>query len=133
MAQKKGGASPRLFKDERPGDKLVYKVDEVARMTEVDAGTLESWENEFPFLVSGRTGSGQKFFRRQDVAIIQRIRELLGSKTLTMAGVKRRIEDEFGLARANPVHPEKMRKALHSVRDGLQEIVSSLESSRKKG
>ena len=132
MAQKNDSASPKLFKDERPGDKLVYKVDEVARMTKVDAETLESWEDEFPFLMSGRTGSGQKFFRQQDVAIIRRIRELLDSKTLTTAGVKRRIEDEFGLAPAHPVHPEKMRKALHSVRDGLQEIVSSLDKGRKK-
>jgi DNA-binding transcriptional MerR regulator len=119
-------------KSERSGDKLVFKVAEVTRMTMVDPETLESWENEFPFLASGRTGSGQKFFRQQDVAIIRRIRELLDSKTLTMAGVKRRIEDEFGLARPHPVHPEKMRKALHSVRDGLQDIVSSLERGRKK-
>lgn len=125
-------SSPKLLKDEKSGDKLVFKVGEVTRMTKVDAQTLESWESEFPFLNSGRTGSGQKFFRQQDVAIIDRIRELRDSKTLTMAGIKRRIEDEFGLARANPVHPEKMRKALHSVRDGLQEIVSSLEKARKK-
>ncbi|MBM3306427.1 MAG: MerR family transcriptional regulator [Candidatus Aminicenantes bacterium] len=101
-------------------------------MTKVDLETLESWENEFPFLNSGRTGSGQKFFRQQDVAVIRRIRELRDSKTLTMAGIKRRIEDEFGLTKSSPVHPEKMRKALHAVRDGLQDIVSSLEKGPKK-
>jgi DNA-binding transcriptional MerR regulator len=124
--------SPKLFKDEKSADKLVYKLDEVIRMTKVDLETLESWENEFPFLNSGRTGSGQKFFRQQDVAVIRRIRELRDSKTLTMAGIKRRIEDEFGLTKSSPVHPEKMRKALHSVRDGLQDIVSSLEKGPKK-
>lgn len=124
--------SPKLFKDEKSADKLVYKLDEVIRMTKVDRETLESWENEFPFLNSGRTGSGQKFFRQQDVAVIRRIRELRDSKTLTMAGIKRRIEDEFGLTKSSPVHPEKMRKALHSVRDGLQDIVSSLEKGPKK-
>jgi DNA-binding transcriptional MerR regulator len=132
MSVKKVTAAPHPVKDEKSGDKLIYKISEVSRMTQVDAETLESWESEFPFLMSGRTGSGQKFFRQQDVAIIRRIRELRDSKTLTMAGIKRRIEDEFGLARANPVHPEKMRKALHSVRDGLQEIVSSLDKGRKK-
>jgi DNA-binding transcriptional MerR regulator len=132
MAVKNSPSSPKLFKDGKSPEKLVYKVDEVSRLTQVDPGTLESWENEFPFLNSGRTGGGQKFFRQQDVAIIRRIRELVDSKTLTMAGIKRRIEDEFGLARSTPVHPEKLRKALYSVRDGLQEIVSTLEKGSKK-
>ena len=49
-----------------------------------------------------------------------------------MAGIKRRIEDEFGLARSNPVHPEKLRKTLNNVREELQDIVSTLDDGRKK-
>jgi DNA-binding transcriptional MerR regulator len=112
--------------------KLVYKLDEVSRMTGVDAATLSAWEEEFPFLSAGLTGSGEKFFRQQDVAIVSRIKELMAAKTLTMAGIKRKIEDEFGLARSNPVHPEKLRKALNNVRDELQDIVASLDGGRKK-
>jgi len=129
---KKDAAQPNLFKDEKAKTKLVYKLDEVSRMTGVDAATLAAWEEEFPFLNAGLTGSGEKFFRQQDVAIIGRIRDLMASKTLTMAGIKRRIEDEFGLAPANPVHPEKLRKALNNVRDELQDIVSALDQGRKK-
>jgi DNA-binding transcriptional MerR regulator len=112
--------------------KLVYKLDEVSRLTGVDVATLSAWEEEFPFLSAGLTGSGEKFFRQQDVAIVSRIKELMAAKTLTMAGIKRKIEDEFGLARSNPVHPEKLRKALNSVRDELQDIVASLDGGRKK-
>ncbi len=112
--------------------KLVYKLDEVSRLTGVDAATLSAWEEEFPFLSAGLTGSGEKFFRQQDVAIVSRIKELMATKTLTMAGIKRKIEDEFGLARSNPVHPERLRKALNSVRDELQDIVASLDGGRKK-
>ena len=129
---KKETAQPKLFKDDKAKAKLVYKLDEVSRMTGVDAATLASWEEEFPFLNAGLTGSGEKFFRQQDVAIVGRIKELMAAKTLTMAGIKRRIEDEFGLVRSNPVHPEKLRKALNNVRDELQDIVSSLEHGRKK-
>ena len=49
-----------------------------------------------------------------------------------MAGIKRKIEDEFGLAHSNPVHPERLRKALNNVRDELQDIVSSLEEGGGK-
>lgn len=121
-----------LFKDEKTKTKLVYKLDEASRMTGVDAETLASWEEEFPFLNAGLTGSGEKFFRQQDVAIIARIKELMAGETLTMAGIKRKIEAEFGLVRSNPVHPERLRKALNNVRDELQDIVSALNDGRKK-
>jgi DNA-binding transcriptional MerR regulator len=129
---KKTTAQPKLFKDAKSKEKLVYMVDEVCRMTGLDAATLAAWEEEFPFLSAGLTGSGEKFFRRQDVAMIARIRELAAGNTLTKAGIKRRIEDEFGLNRANPVPPERLRKALNNVRDELQDIVSSLDDGRKK-
>jgi len=129
---KKDAPDTKPAKDGRSRTKLVYKMDEVCRLTGVDAATLAVWEEEFPFLSAGLTGSGEKFFREQDVAIVARVKELMASKTLTMAGVKRRIEDEFGLPRTNPVHPERLRKALNSVRDELQEIVSKLDGGQKK-
>ncbi|MGZ5498436.1 MAG: MerR family transcriptional regulator [Candidatus Aminicenantales bacterium] len=129
---KKETAPPKPVKDEKPKAKLVYKLDEVCRLTGVDAATLTAWEQEFPFLSAGLTGSGEKFFRQQDVAIIARVRELMDMKTLTVAGIKRRIEDEFGLGRSNPVQPERLRKTLNSVRDELQDIVSKLDGERKK-
>ena len=111
-------------------EKLVYRVDEVCRLTGIDEATLAAWEEEYPFLSAGLTGSGEKFFRRQDVDMIARIRELKDGNTLTKAGIARRVEDEFGLARSGSVPPEKLRKALNNVRDELQDIVSSL--GRKK-
>ena len=129
---KKETRQPHLFKDEKSKVKLVYKLDEVLRLTGVDASTLTTWEEEFPFLSAGLTGSGEKFFRQQDVAIIARIKELMAGKTLTLAGIKRRIEDEFGLGRSNPVHPEKLRSALNNVRDELQDIVFALDGGRKR-
>ncbi len=129
----KQAARTKPAKDDPGKAKLVYKIDEVCRMTGVDAATLAAWEEDYPFLSAGLTGSGEKFFRQQDVAMIARIRELAAANTLTKAGIRRRVEDEFGLSRANPVHPEKLRKTLHSVRDELQQIASSLGGGRKKG
>jgi DNA-binding transcriptional MerR regulator len=129
---KKETSPPKPVKDEKPKAKLVFKLDEICRLTGVDAATLAAWEEEFPFLSAGMTGSGEKFFRQQDVAIVARAKELMESKTLTMAGIKRRIEDEFGLTRSNPVHPERLRKTLNSVRDELQDIVIELDGGRKK-
>jgi len=131
-AVKKEPVSTKPAKDDRSQAKLVYKIDEVSRLTGVDEATLTAWEAEFPFLCAGLTGGGEKFFRRRDVDIIARIKELMDGRTLTLAGIRRRIEDEFDLPRTNPVHPEKLRQALNNVRDELQEIVVHLDSGRKK-
>ncbi len=133
MTVKKENTQPRLFKETAAPGKLIYKVDEVSRLTKVDAGVIESWEQEFPFLRAGRTGSGQRYFRPKDIEIIRRIRELVEEKTLTMAGIKRRVEEEFGLRPTGPVHPEKLKRALYDVRDELQDIVVTLGKKAKKG
>lgn len=113
--------------------KLVFRLEEVSRRTGVDAATIDAWEQEFAFLNAGRAGDGSKIFREKDIAVIRRIRELLDEKRLTLAGIKRRIEEEFGLAVQGPVHPEKLRKTLFSVRDGLQEIAASLDPPGNRG
>ncbi len=57
MTAKKETAQPRLFKDAAAPGKLVYKVEEVSRLAKVDAAVIEAWEQEFPFLRAGKTGS----------------------------------------------------------------------------
>jgi len=133
MTAKKESAQPKLFKEAAAPDKLVYKVEEVSRLTKVDPSVIEAWEQEFPFLRAGRTGSGQRYFRPKDIEIIRRIRQLIDEKSLTMAGIKRRVEEEFGLRPAGPIHPEKLKRALYDVRDELQDIVVALEKKPKKG
>jgi DNA-binding transcriptional MerR regulator len=133
MSVRNETSEPKLLKDEKSKPKLVYRLEEVARLAELNEETLEAWEKEFPFLNAGRTGNGRKFFRQKDVDIILRIKDLLAAKSHTMAGIRRRIEEEFGLLPPLPVHPEKLRKALYNVRDELQELASSLEKKPKKG
>ncbi len=133
MTAKKESAQPKLFKEAAAPDKLVYKVEEVSRLTKVEPSVIEAWEQEFPFLRAGRTGSGQRYFRPKDIEIIRRIRQLIDEKSLTMAGIKRRVEEEFGLRPAGPIHPEKLKRALYDVRDELQDIVVALEKKPKKG
>ncbi len=133
MTAKKENAQPRLFKDAAAPDKLVYKVDEVSRLTKVEAPVIEAWEQEFPFLRAGKTGSGERYFRPKDIEIIRRIRDLVEEKNLTMAGIRRRVEEEFGLRPTGPIHPEKLKRALYDVRDELQDIAVTLGKKTKKG
>ncbi len=131
MSKKTNKDTPPSVGD-KESKKLVYKIEEVIRLTQIDEDTLETWEKEFPFLNAGRTGGGKKFFRQRDLDIILRIKDLLTSSTLTMAGIKRRIEQEFDLAPSGPIHPDKLRKALYNVRDELQQIATTLDKAQTK-
>ncbi len=108
-------------------DKLVYKLDEVSRITKLDSKIIESWEKEFYFIQSGQTGSGHKVFRKKDLSIILRLKELVESEGLTLAGAKRKLETELGITKAATIHPDRLRKILYNVRDQLKSIASTLE------
>ena len=120
-----GNLKPNKKKDVIP-DKLVYKLKEISRITKVDQKTIEDWEKEFYFLNAGQTASGKKIFRKKDLSIILRLKELLDNKGLTLAGAKRKIEQEFGIKSSKQVHPDRLKKVLSNVREQLQEISTSL-------
>jgi len=116
-------------KDEQ---KLFYRLDEVCRLTKVDAATIALWEKELPFIEPGLTGSGQKIYRPKDLEIIRRVKELLSRENCTLSGARRRIEEEMNLRPMPAVHPEKIVKLLRQVRDELQDLSRTLEPPAKK-
>jgi DNA-binding transcriptional MerR regulator len=124
------GQAKQTKRDITP-EKLIYKLEEVSRIAKLAPKTIESWEREFPFLHAGITAKGDKIFRQKDVDIILRIKELIEKKALTLAGAKRKIEEEFGLKTSAPVHPDRLKKVLFQVRDELQDIASLLRKEAK--
>ena len=112
--------------------KLIYRIEDVSRLSGVDPATIESWEKEFPFLRAGLTGTGKKIFRQKDLDIIVRVKELLQKKGFTMAGTRRRIEEEFGTRQLLLVPPDRLRKALQTVRDELEDISRGLGAAPLK-
>lgn len=112
--------------------KLVYKLEEVSRITKLDPHVINAWEKEFPFLNAGTTATGTKIFREKDVKIILRIKELLEIRSYTLAGAKRKIEEEFGIKSTENIHPDRLKKTLYKVRVQLEEISSFLQSDIKK-
>lgn len=73
-------------------EKLYYKIGEVARITELKAFVLRYWETEFPLLQPTKTPKGQRIYRREDIDMILRIKDLLYSRGFTIAGARRSLE-----------------------------------------
>ena len=76
-------------------DKLFYKIGEVCDHVGVQPHVLRYWESEFPMLAPQKNRAGQRVYRRKDLEIVLRIRELLYDEKFTIAGAKRKLSEEM--------------------------------------
>src|SRR6476659_2861032 len=75
-------------------DKLFFKIGEVCELVGVQAHVLRYWETEFPMLSPQKNNSGQRSYRRRDVEIALRIKQLLYNEMFTIAGAKKKLQAE---------------------------------------
>lgn len=76
-------------------EKIFFKIGEVCDIVDVQAHVLRYWETEFPQLSPQKNRSGQRTYRRRDVEIALRIKELLYEDLYTIAGAKKRLQMEM--------------------------------------
>ena len=93
-------------------EKIFFKIGEVCDIVDVQAHVLRYWETEFPMLSPQKNRSGQRSYRRRDVEIALRIKELLYDELYTIAGAKKKLQLELRetsrlkIVPAEPIRPE---------------------------
>jgi len=75
-------------------NRALFKAAEVCELVKVQPYVLRSWESEFKGLGVAKSGSTARVYRREDVELVLRIKHLLLIEGLTLAGVRRRLEEE---------------------------------------
>ena len=76
-------------------EKLFFKIGEVCELAGVQAHVLRYWESEFPMLAPQKNRAGQRVYRKRDVEMALRIKELLYEDQYTIAGAKKRLTNEI--------------------------------------
>ena len=76
-------------------EKLFFKIGEVCELAGVQAHVLRYWESEFPMLAPQKNRAGQRVYRKRDVEMALRIKELLYEDQYTIAGAKKRLSHEL--------------------------------------
>src|SRR5918997_826855 len=93
-------------------EKLFFKIGEVGDITGVQAHVLRYWESEFPMLAPQKNRAGQRTYRRRDVEMVLRIKELLYEDQYTIAGAKKKLANELrGASKLKVVTPEMSAQA----------------------
>ena len=75
-------------------EKIYFKIGEVCELVGVQAHVLRYWETEFSVLSPQKNKSGQRSYRRRDVEIALRIKQLLYNEMFTIAGARKKLQSE---------------------------------------
>ena len=109
-------------------EKLFFKIGEVCELAGVQAHVLRYWESEFPMLAPQKNRAGQRVYRKRDVEMALRIKELLYEDQYTIAGAKKRLANDLrGGAKLKVVSSEHDREEYDQATEPglLDEVVSS--------
>jgi DNA-binding transcriptional MerR regulator len=101
-------------------NKLFFKIGEVCELAGVEPFVLRYWETEFPSLAPQKGKTGHRVYRRRDVEMVLKIRNLLYDRGFTIAGARRQ------LAKGRPVEGPDRDKVLAQIRDDLRDILTLL-------
>ena len=122
-----------------------FKAAEVCELAQLQPYVLRTWEIEFADLGVTRTPGGPRIYRRADVDRVLRIKQLVFAEGLTLAGARRRIEEErVGAADELPFEdeaapttggplPAAAKKRVAKVRDELRALLAILSRPRGNG
>jgi DNA-binding transcriptional MerR regulator len=113
--------------------RALFKAAEVCDLAKVQPYVLRSWETEFPALGIAK-GDGPRVYRRADVEQVLRIKHLLLVEGLTLAGARRKLEEEITPVAADASAIEALigqnaRERLATVKRGLQSILDLLSNA----
>jgi DNA-binding transcriptional MerR regulator len=116
--------------------RALFKAAEVCDLIKVQPYVLRSWEAEFPALGVAKVAGGARVYRREDVEQVARIKHLLLVEGLTLAGARRRLDDEASPVAADaPLLDELIgqnaRERLTEVKRGLVSILDLLGGRRR--
>jgi DNA-binding transcriptional MerR regulator len=75
-------------------DKLYFRIGEVSTLLGVEPYVLRYWETEFPSLSPKKSGTGHRLYRRKDVELLLRIKQLLYEKRYTIQGARQFLQSE---------------------------------------
>jgi DNA-binding transcriptional MerR regulator len=112
-------------------NRALFKAAEVCDILQVQPYVLRSWEAEFPALGVAKAAGAPRVYRRKDVEQVARIKHLLLVEGLTLAGARRKLEEETAPVGADEPRIDELigqnaRERLTTVKRGLRSILELL-------
>ena len=98
--------------------KIWYGIGETAEALGIPASTLRFWEKEFDMIKPRKNKKGDRFYSKNDIAILRTIQYLTKVKGYTLQGAKTAIKNDF----IKEAETAAIVTTLMQIRDKLLEI-----------
>src|SRR5262245_35335287 len=111
--------------------RALFKAAEVCDLLKLQPYVLRTWEAEFPELGVAKQPGSPRVYRREDVEQVQKIKHLLLVEGLTLAGARRKLEEDAPPGGSDPAAFDELmgrnaRERLTEVKRGLRSILELL-------
>jgi DNA-binding transcriptional MerR regulator len=116
----------------------LYRAADVCQLAELQPYVLRSWEKEFPGIGVQKDPESPRLYRQSDVDQVLRIKRLVFTEGLTLAGARRRLEETAPRSTAEERQEvaevldalaSNARTRIAHVRDGLRSILQLLSAA----
>jgi len=108
-------------------EKILYSIQEVAKMFGVNASLLRYWEKEFTSINPYKSEKGTRQYREEDIEAIRLVYHLVKEKGLTLSGAKQKLKDN----KENIIQTEDVVHRLKSIRSELLALKSEVEEMER--
>ncbi len=119
-----------MVKSQSEIKKLYYSIGEVSELVNLKQYVLRYWETEFPMLRPQKNRAGNRKYRKKDIDLVLRIKNLLYNKKYTIAGAREKLRREqkgdINIETESNVHSNEYKELLSSIKIELQEILELL-------
>jgi DNA-binding transcriptional MerR regulator len=115
------GPSQLRFDDGKDAQAL-RTIGEVAAALGIKQHVLRYWEQQFPMLKPLKRSGGRRYYRPEDVALVQTIDRLVNREGYTLKGARQAIEGGAGQGAAATPVPGKRPSATASNSDILPQL-----------
>jgi len=119
--------------------KLYYSIGEVSEITGLKQYVLRYWETEFPQLRPSKNRAGNRTYKSNDLDLIAEIQTLLYKRKFTIKGARQYLKDlnnpstsSEKIVQITKSPNELDLKTLKNLRNGLNEIINTIESYKKE-
>jgi DNA-binding transcriptional MerR regulator len=104
-------------------DKIYFTIGEVSKLCSLEPYVLRYWEQEFPQLNPAKRRGNRRYYKRDEIILIHRIKTLLYGQGFTIEGARTKLNEKSIPEVPNTsASPEFIKDIIAQLKDVLAEL-----------
>jgi DNA-binding transcriptional MerR regulator len=108
-----------MVKEFQIPEKKYFSISEVAELCDLKTHTLRFWEKEFKELSPVTRKGNRRYYQREDIVLVMKIKSLLHSDGMTVSGAKKSLNSNTADLKGSDLDSQEI---LQDLEDILQEL-----------